>query len=82
MLKNAYLLAKIRADTAENEQNFAEILPKTDNYATPPAGRRHAAAALGNLGDWRGIRRVDVSFWQNFGKISLVFSCIKTKFCM
>ena len=28
MLSNAYLLAKFRADTAENERNFAEILPK------------------------------------------------------
>ena len=28
MLKNAYLLAKIGADTAENERNFAENLPK------------------------------------------------------
>ena len=27
MLKNAYLLAKIGADTAENEQHIAEILP-------------------------------------------------------
>ena len=27
MLSNAYLLAKIGADTAENEQRFAEILP-------------------------------------------------------
>ena len=27
MLQNAYLLAKICADTAENEQHFAEILP-------------------------------------------------------
>ena len=27
MLQNAYLLAKIGADTAENEQYFAEILP-------------------------------------------------------
>ena len=27
MLKNAYLPAKIGADTAENEQHFAEILP-------------------------------------------------------
>ena len=27
MLKNAYLLAKIGADTAENEQHSAEILP-------------------------------------------------------
>ena len=28
MLQNAYLLAKIGADTAENEQHFTEILPK------------------------------------------------------
>ena len=27
MLQNAYLLAKLGADTAENEQHFAEILP-------------------------------------------------------
>ena len=31
MLQNAYFLAKIGADTAENEQHFAEILPKTGN---------------------------------------------------
>ena len=37
MLQNAYFLAKIGADTAENEQHFAEILPKTSNY---PARRR------------------------------------------
>ena len=33
MLKNAYWLAKIGADTAENERNFAENLP---NIAIPP----------------------------------------------
>ena len=27
MLQNAYFLAKIGADTAENEQHFTEILP-------------------------------------------------------
>ena len=27
MLQNAYFLAKIGADTGENEQHFAEILP-------------------------------------------------------
>ena len=37
MLQNAYLLAKFRADTAENEQHFAEILPKIGNYPTGPA---------------------------------------------
>ena len=38
MLQNAYFLAKIEigADTAENEQHFAEILPKTGNYPTGP----------------------------------------------
>ena len=29
MLKNAYLLAKIGADTAENEQKFVDILSRT-----------------------------------------------------
>ena len=38
MLQNAYFLAKIGADTAENEQHFAEILSKTGNYP----GARHA----------------------------------------
>ena len=36
MLQNAYLVAKIGADTAENEQHFAEILPKISNYPPPP----------------------------------------------
>ena len=36
MLQNAYFLARIGADTAENEQHFAEILPKTSNYPTGP----------------------------------------------
>ena len=40
MLQNAYFLAKIGADTAENEQYFAEILPKTGNYPTGPNVRR------------------------------------------
>ena len=44
MLKNAYLLAKIGADTAENERNFAEILPKNGNY---PTGRRHRRPGQG-----------------------------------
>ena len=33
MLQNAYFLAKIGADTAENEQHFAEILPKGSTAA-------------------------------------------------
>ena len=38
MLQNAYFLAKIGADTAENEQRFAEILPKIGNCPTGPLG--------------------------------------------
>ena len=34
MLQNAYFLAKIGADTAENELNFAQFLPKICNYPT------------------------------------------------
>ena len=34
MLKNAYLLAKIGADTAENGRKFAETVPKIGNYPT------------------------------------------------
>ena len=48
MLKNAYLLAQIGADPAENERMFAKILPKTGNYPTLP----------GQLG---GARRVELA---------------------
>ena len=41
MLQNAYLVAKIGADTAENEQHFAEICQKLATTlrvpTTPPA---------------------------------------------
>ena len=43
MLQNAYLLAKIGADTAKNEQKFAESLPKIGNYPTGPLAGRRAA---------------------------------------
>ena len=45
MLSNAYFLAKIGADTAENEQHFAEILPKTGNYPTGPVARPSTSCA-------------------------------------
>ena len=44
MLQNAYFLAKIGADTAENEQHFAEILPKTCNSPTGPLPHYPACA--------------------------------------
>ena len=45
MLQNAYFLAKIGADTAENEQHFAEILPKTGKCRVVASAR-----ALGRFG--------------------------------
>ena len=44
MLQNAYFLAKIGADTAENKRNFAQILPKICNYPTGPWRWRCTAA--------------------------------------
>ena len=46
MLQNAYFLAKIGADTAENEQHFAENLPKIGNYPTGPVSQNRAMAGL------------------------------------
>ena len=59
MLQNAYLLAKVGADTAENEQHVAEILP---------IGRRVADAR------WllhRGDRAVRVESHQEPASTSL-----------
>ena len=61
MLQNAYFLPKIGADTAENEQHFAEILPKTSNYHQLPylrdgdAGEGRVAAR--STHEARGIAR-------------------------
>ena len=48
MLQNAYFLAKIGADTAENEQHFAEICQKlatTPRVHYPPGAEYHAPDA-------------------------------------
>ena len=50
MLQNADLLAKIGADTAENERNFAEILPKNGNYRRPRRARGRLPAELDEEG--------------------------------
>ena len=54
MLQNAYFLAKIGADTAENEQHFAEILPKTGTYSTGPRAAARAPRAARGGGARRG----------------------------
>ena len=47
MLQNAYFLAKIGADTAENEQHFAEILPTDALWRRDVAPRRRGPGVRG-----------------------------------
>ena len=49
MLQNAYFLAKIGADTAENEQHFAEIL-RTDACPTLARAARRAPTCPPTVG--------------------------------
>ena len=53
MLQDAYFLAKIVADTAENERYFAEICQKRSASASAPGGGsgspRHGVAPLPDL---------------------------------
>ena len=49
MLQNAYFLVKIGTDTAENERNFAENLPKFWQIA--------GGARLGGLRESQHVRR-------------------------
>ena len=81
MLQNAYLIAKIGADTAENKRNFATKLataarrgggPQRQGELEEPAAAQATAARL------REPRSVG---WQNFGKMFLVFGCIGTDLC-
>ena len=54
MLQNAYLLATIGADTAENEQHFAEMLPigrRADRRPDPGPGGPGDRAAPGAAAD-------------------------------
>ena len=46
-MKNASLLAKIGADTAENEQHFAEILPVGHRVAAESRGQRGQSGTYG-----------------------------------
>ena len=61
MLNNAYLLAKIGADTAENERNFAEILPKISRHSKTTPRRSPAATRLLEMMKQKSWRQVQES---------------------
>ena len=81
MLQNAYFLAKIGADAAENEQHFAEILPIGRRVAdrcrargaarTRGAPRRSGTASVpAGAGAGAGFRRAycQIAKLQKFAK--------------
>ena len=84
MLQNAYFLAKIGADTAENEQHFAEILPigrrvadRRVKSATP--GRSATAGPSIPVSQYLPAEAQYSSFPPNFER--LVLCCIEADFC-
>ena len=85
MLQNAYFLAKIGADTAENEQHFAEILPTNAAAAIRIHGGSTARSAQGKRRccGWttqkeatEAGRRLDRANFRGF-----VLGCVEAKFC-
>ena len=82
MLRNAYLLAKIGADTTENDRKFAENLPKnyhSSGAAVASGALRSASAAAARACEYECKICKICKILQIFG--GLVLGCIKTKIC-
>ena len=77
MLQNAYLLAKIGADTAENERHFAENLPIGRRVAAQSGSSRARGTDVLQLRErGRGLRApvrgiIVANFRQNFARFRL-----------
>ena len=69
MLQNAYFLAKIGADTAENEQQFAEVAAARGQELAVPrqerAVRRYKGLGLAKLGKLANFWRARSRLYQN-----------------
>ena len=81
MLQNAYFLAKIGADTAENEQHFAEIFPtdalrnfpkrrvrRLQTFRPAEVRRAERHERLPRRREMRAVpsTAAEQTFWQNF----------------
>ena len=75
MLQNAYFLARIGADTAENEQHFAEILPTdalpTEHRCPPTQPRPRVDARAQPRAPAVWARRVVANVWKNVARFRL-----------
>ena len=80
MLHIAYFLAKLGADTADNEQHFAEILPiGRAGRAATATGPPDPAGEPRRRGLRRGHRPVGQSFFEKFCKfLAGSFSAVST----
>ena len=85
MLQNAYLLAKIGADTAENERNFAENLPKfaAARRMSLELRERRAGDEYGPSSQGQPGPRSESSEFRRAGKLSRARSrgCIEADVC-
>ena len=93
MLSNAYFLAQFRFDTAENEpaKNLTKFTKNCkicrfcSRFVRRAAAFAAAEAARASESRGGGLGVVNpgvvANFWQNFGKISLVFGCIGADLC-
>ena len=70
MLKNTYLLAKIGADTAENEQHFAEILSLTSPYTYMRNQNTHVCSKV----RYTLSSRQHVVGWPNVVEVLSIFT--------
>ena len=68
MLQNAYFLAKIGADTAENERNFAEICQKLATTLRGRVPRRQVLLRRGVLLPGRA-GHADLQLLANLAKV-------------
>ena len=85
MLQNAYFLAKIGADTAENEQHFAENLPIGRRVADRPGGgrdvrERRLAKFRQNVARFRLYRLRFLQENMRFAAFFKIYQILKLKF--
>ena len=84
MLKNAYLVAKIGANTAENEPKFGKIIPGLASVLVSKLEPRAVLALLGWIAAGTAVFARAVCYDSRAlmaNLIGLVLGCIEAKVC-